>query len=119
MCFFKAFGSKQLFWHLVKVGPDTHDLNALLHKWAEIRTTERRYKALRAASERKAEEVAVLKSLHVLRKKEMLWNQWRRAPKEECEASAAAYEAAKQQWLELNRNTQKRGMHEFFNAEEF
>ena len=24
---FQAFGSKQLFWHLVK-GPDTHDINA-------------------------------------------------------------------------------------------
>ena len=117
--FCKSFGSKQLFWHLVKVGPDTPDLNALLLKWDEIRNREGKYKRLVAASERKTEEVAVLKSLYVLRKKEMLLNQWRYAPKEKCEASAAAYETAKQQWLELNRNTQKRGMHELFDAEDF
>ena len=119
VCFFKSFGSKQLFWHLVKVGPDTPDLHALLHKWDEIRNSEGNYKRLVAASERKTEEVAVLKRLYVLRKKEMLLNQWRYAPKEKCEASAAAYETAKQEWLDLDRNTQNQGMHELFDAEDF
>ena len=46
--FCKSFGSKQLFCHLVKVGPDTPDLNALLLKWDEIRNRKRtnRRKAL-------------------------------------------------------------------------
>jgi len=119
VCFFKAFGSKQLFWHLVKVGPETKDLNALLHTWVEIKSTERRYQTLQRLSYRKTEELAVLKSRYVLSKKEMLWNQWHHAPRDLCEASTQAYLAAKQQWTEQNRNTQQRGMHEFFDAEEY
>ena len=41
----------------------------------------------------------------------------RSAAKSAQQYQAASYEAAKQQCLELNRNTQKRGMHEFFDAE--
>ena len=118
VCFFKAFGSKQLFWHLVKVGPDTSDLKALLLKWDNIRNSEGKYKRLVAVSQRKTQEVAVLRSRYVLAKKEMLLNQWHYAPKEKREASVAAYETAKQQWLELDRNTQNQGMHELFDAED-
>ena len=115
---FKSFGSKALFWHLVKVGPDTPDLKALLLKWDNIRNSEGKYKRLVAVSQRKTQEVAVLRSRYVLAKKELLLNQWHYAPKEKREASAAAYETAKQQWLELDRNTQNQGMHELFDAED-
>jgi hypothetical protein len=37
--FFKAFGSKQLFWHLVKVGPDNQDLQELLHVWKSVKSS--------------------------------------------------------------------------------
>jgi hypothetical protein len=35
VCFFKAFGNKILFCHLVKMGPDNQALHELLDLWAE------------------------------------------------------------------------------------
>ena len=102
----------------MKVGPDTVDLNELLHVWIDIKENESYYKYLRAASKEKTEEAARLKSEKVLRKKQMLKDRFRQAPIEELQASTAAYEAAKQRWEELDRNTSGKGMYELFNADE-
>jgi len=42
--------------------------------WTEIRSTEGKHLTLRALSEQKTEEFAVLKSLYVLSTQDMLWN---------------------------------------------
>ena len=117
VCFFKAFGSKQLFWHLVKVGPDTQDLNELLRVWNEVKSGSA-YQALLEASLQKSDDVAETK-------KRLTWCRTRMfnatryyAPKEEHDKAVAAYEEAKLEWKALDRNMQYRGMYELLDAED-
>jgi hypothetical protein len=110
VCFFKSFGSKQLFWHLVKVGPDTQDLNDLLRFWKEVKSTPG-YLALKAASQEKTREVAEKKRQVTQCKLQVLNAVWRRASKKEIDDAVAAHESAKLEWKALNRNMQKKGMH--------
>ena len=60
VCFFKAFGNKTLFWHLVKMGPENQDLQELLDVWAKVIGSPQ-YHALREASRKKSEDVAQTK----------------------------------------------------------
>ena len=117
VCFFKAFGSKQLFWHLVKVGPDTQDLNDLLRVWNDVKSGTA-YQALLEASVQKSDDIAETKKrLHVARMK--MFNARRfDASKEEQDKAVAAYEAAKLEWQALDRNMQYRGMYELLDAED-
>ena len=117
VCFFKAFGSKTLFWHLVKVGPDTQDLNELLRVWSEVKSGSA-YQELLEASLQKSEDVAEMKKRLEWCRRQMVNAKRYYAPKEEYDKAVAAYETAKLDWKALNRNTQHRGMHELLVAEE-
>ena len=116
VCFFKAFGSKQLFWHLVKVGTDTQDLNELLCVWADVRKSSS-YQALCEASKQKCEKTAEMKRQVTRAKMQVLNAAWRRASKEDYDAAVAKYEAAKLQWKTLDRNTQHKGMHQLLETQ--
>ena len=117
VCFFKAFGSKQLFWHLVKVGPDTQDLNELLRVWKEVKSRPA-YQALLEASSQKADDVAEAKK-RLSWCRMQVWNANRYyAPKEKHDKAVAAYEEAKLEWKALDRNMQYRGMYELLDAED-
>ena len=117
VCFFKAFGSKTLFWHLVKVGPDTQDLKELLRVWSEVKSGSA-YQQLREASLQKSEDVAEKKKRLAWCRRQMVNAKRYYAPKEEHDKAVAAYETAKLDWKALNRNMQHRGMHELLVAEE-
>jgi hypothetical protein len=106
-----------LFWHLVKVGPDTQELNDLLSIWTEVKSTPG-YLALRAASEEKTQEVAEMKRQVTRCKLQVLNALWRRASKEEYDDAVAAHDSAKLRWKALNRNMQKKGMHELFEVQD-
>jgi hypothetical protein len=117
VCFFKAFGSKQLFWHLVKVGPDTQDLNELLRVWSEVKAGPA-YQALLEASLQKSDDVTETKKRVTWCRMQMFNATRYYAPKEDYDKAVAAYEAAKLEWKALNRNMRHRGMYELLDAED-
>jgi hypothetical protein len=121
VCFFKAFGSKQLFWHLVKVGPETNDLTELLRVWTDAKACPQ-YESLKQASNRKSDAEADLKRRLSSCKRQVsnlrlfhfedehsplyvtttsLWDD-----------AVAAYEDAKKEWAALDRSTRSKGMHQ-------
>ena len=114
VCFFKAFGSKQLFWHLVKVGPDTQDLSELLRVWLELKSKDT-YQELWAASKVKSEEVAEMKKQISLCRKQVMLCKKHSAVYDD---AVAAHEEALRQWKALNRNMQHRGMHELLDVQQ-
>jgi hypothetical protein len=112
VCFFKAFGSKQLFWHLVKVGPDNQDLPELLFVWADLKSTTTYRRLVEVSMERSAEETE-LKN-RVERCRVQVYNARHGMSKKVIDEAVAAHEAAKSNWKNLNRNMA--GMHELLVA---
>ena len=111
--FFKAFASKPLFWHLVKVGPDTQDLTELLDIWTEVKKGSK-YEKLREVSQKKSAEVAEMKRQVTLCRRQVLHAKWRGASKKEYDDAVAAHDEAKLQWKALNRTHDPKGMNLLF-----
>ena len=122
VCFFKSFGSKQLFWHLVKVGPDTQDLTKMLEAWRDARIS-KDYMKLQTQSDVKSEEVARIK-MSVTRTRYELYRAVANAKehgafRQSCKEVARAEEAhqtAKRNWKYLQRSTQHKGLHEWLHV---
>ena len=111
VCFFKAFGSKQLFWYLVKVGPGTTDLPGLLREWKQVKSSDK-YQRLLELSKKKVEEDAMKKRELRKCKRQMIQASRGGAPQHEYQQAVDAYKAAESSWKALERNTEGGGMHE-------
>ena len=111
VCFYKNFGSKQLFWYLVKVGPGTTDFPSLLREWKQVKSSDR-YQRLRKLSKKKEEREVMKKRERRKCQRQMIQAFRDRAPQHEYQQAVDAYKAAESSWKALDRNTEGGGMHE-------
>ena len=111
VCFFKNFGSKQLFWYLVKVGPGTTDLPGLLREWKQVKSSDK-YQRLLKLSKKKVEREVMKKRERRKCQRQMTQAFIGNASQHEIQQAVDAYKAAESSWKALDRNTEGGGMHE-------
>jgi hypothetical protein len=117
VCFFKAFGDKQLFWHFVKVGELSQNVDELLQSWALVKSSEK-YQTLVQKSMKRSDEVTEMKRQVTVTRGQMFNAAKHSVSNEVYQQTVAAHEEAQRTWKAMNRSTQNTGMHDLLHEHE-